>query len=115
MRRHVPIPLLRAATCPPVFSSGSKNQNSFIFTEFHQEIDDETLASDTRQLAPGGPSHPSRPRLGHITPSFSIEKHFVLQPTLCAPLFHIPLTFITCSSPIFATPSYTHGLLNCNV
>ncbi len=36
--------------------------------EFHQEIDDETLVSDTRQLAPGGPSHPSRPRLGHIYP-----------------------------------------------
>ncbi len=27
-----------------------------------------------------------------FTPSFSIEKHFVLQPTLCAPIFHIPLT-----------------------
>ncbi len=99
MRRHMPIPLLHAATCLPVFSSGSKNQNSFIFThpphpEFHQEIDDETLTSDTHQLAPGGPSHPLQPHLGHITPSFLIEKHFVLQPTLCAPLFHIPLAFI---------------------
>src|SRR6266571_8613374 len=99
MRWHMPIPLLHAATCLPIFSSSSKNQNSFIFThppypEFHQEIDDETLTSDTRQLALGGPSHPSRPHLRHITPSFSIEKHFVLQPTLCAPLFHIPLAFV---------------------
>ncbi len=64
MRQHMPIPLLCAATCLPIFSSGSKNQNSFIFThlphpEFHQEIDDETLVSDMCQLALGGPSHPS--------------------------------------------------------
>src|SRR6266702_416170 len=99
MRWHMPIPLLRAATYPPVFSSSSKNQNSFIFThplhpEFHQEINDETLTSDMCQLAPGGPSHPSQPHLGHITPSFSVKKHFVLQPTLCALLFHIPLAFV---------------------
>ncbi len=35
MRWRVPIPLLRAATCPPVFSSGSKNQNS-LFLPTHR-------------------------------------------------------------------------------
>src|SRR6266702_4343510 len=49
------------------------------------------------QYAPGGPAHPSRPRLGHNTPL--IEKHFVLQPTLYAtPSTSLYLTLATISN-----------------
>ncbi|KAH9047082.1 hypothetical protein EDB84DRAFT_1435129 [Lactarius hengduanensis] len=34
--------------------------------------------------ARSGPTRPSRPRLGNENPSSPIEKHFVLQPSLCA-------------------------------
>src|SRR6266702_4348155 len=89
MRRHVLIPLLRAATSssPHISSTGSKNWNSFISPARHtqkfnrQWIDDEVHCPGTHRCAPGG-SHPSRPRLGHRTFSFSIEKHFVLPPSL---------------------------------
>ncbi len=49
-----------------------------------------------------------------FTPSFSIEKHFVLQPTLCAPIFHIHLTFFDfeytqdLSLPNLSLPRSTH-------
>src|SRR6266702_1091551 len=88
MRWHVLIPLLRAATSssPHISSTGSKNR-FFYFARPHaqkfnrQWIDDEVHCPGTHRCAPGG-SHPSRPRLGHRTPSFSIEKHFVLPPSL---------------------------------
>jgi hypothetical protein len=48
---------------------------------------------DTRRLALGGPARPLRPRPGHQTPPFSIEKHFVLPPTLYAATKNPPLFF----------------------
>jgi len=75
-----------------------KEPKLFYFTHLpHPEIAKgsmmRTMCPTCISLLQEGP--PTRRNLASdtFTPSFSIEKHFVLQPTLCAPIFHIYLTF----------------------
>ncbi|KAI9431390.1 hypothetical protein H4582DRAFT_2006789, partial [Lactarius indigo] len=69
-----------------------------------------THAVDAHQLAQltGGLARPSRRRLRHITPSFSIEKHSVLLLTIYAFLSHFNLTFelSTTCLPLCGTPPF---------
>ncbi len=92
MRQHMLIPLLHAATSPRVFSTGSKNRKSFISpTCYAQEINRQRTDDEASVLRPGRvPTHPSRPCLRHRTPSFSIEKHFMLPPILYVPCSTLP-------------------------
>ena len=62
-RRHVLIPLLRAATCPPTFPTGLKNRNSFIFYPLAtprnlKRIDDEPYGLLRRSSGRSGVAHP---------------------------------------------------------
>src|SRR6266702_1313747 len=75
-----------------------------------QGIDDEAHVFPTSISSLRDPAHPSRPSLGNLNPSFSIEKHFVLPPILCSfpnlVTFSLPLsrsrasTFRLCHAPV---------------
>ena len=111
LRRHLNVPLFRAPICPPNSSTGSMNLIFFIFLPampndaifFHHPPHPENCQGSMMRpwsitiaivFAPGGPTRPSRPRLGQMGPISLIEKHFVLLPIICSfPTFCKSMTY----------------------
>ena len=104
MRRHMFVPLISAAICRPNSSTGSTTRILLLLffphTTFSGAIFFHPPATPRKspkssmmrpqsittahQIDPGGPTHPSRPCLGHMGPLSSSEKHFVPPPIRCA-------------------------------
>ncbi len=99
-RRHVLIPLLRAATCPPTFPTGLKNQNSFIFyppatPRNLKRIDDEPYGLLRRSPGrSGGGGPPTRRDLASATKTPHLRSRSASR-----------------FRPFSTQPSYRHSLL----